>query len=522
MEEVVLKPKRGRKQVIPNQSRAERKRKANSNEEYVSSRGIVKKPKIFQAVGRCCSQNCFSRFSEDEQRQLFNKFHQLGSYESRSIFLATHMHKEWTKQNSYKLNRKEKSIKRFFTFHMHRVCRNFFVNILQIHASRYELVALKLDSCVLKDLRGVFPHPKLSNEKEEFAIDVIMSIPRYVSHYCREDSSACYLGSEWDKAKIHRLYVELWKKDHTEIPMSLMCFTKIFDRFNLKFKGRNKDTCKTCDFLHARSKTGEDVEEVLNLHHEKAESLRNYMRDDLKAAESNDSLEVLTYDFQKVQPLPSFETSIIYYLRQLSLLNLGIHSGKSNKAFFYNWIETEAGRGADEVGSCLRDYIMKNVKDPVTSLVLYSDSCGGQNRNFKLCLILKKVLQDHPSLQSITLRYLQSGHSFLPNDREFGHYEKLIRMQEKIELPSQYVKLMKECHVNANPVEVIEMTHEKFISSSSLHRHVVRRKKCAINKANVEFLKTHQIRMIKSEPSKLFFKYFPLDNDEVVTHNYNF
>lgn len=516
MEEVVLKPKRGRKLVIPGQSRAERKRKANCNEEYISSRGEVKKPKKIQAVDGCCSKKCFSIISEDDQRLLFDKFHQLGSYESRAIFLSSNMHKEWTKYTSFTRGRKEKAIKRFFTFNMHRVCKHFFVNMLQINASRYELVASKLESCVFKDLRGVYPHPKLSIEKEQFAIDVIMSIPRYTSHYCRETTSACYLGPEWDKAKLHRLYVDLWKKHHPEIPMTLMSFTKIFDRYNLKFKGRNKDCCKTCDFLHARSKTGEDVEEVLKSHHEKAESLRNSMREDLKAAESDATLEVLTFDFQKVHPLPSFETSIMYYLRKLANLNFGIHSGKSNKAFFYNWIETEAGRGADEVGSCLRNYIMNYVKNPVTSIVLYSDCCGGQNRNFKLCLILQKVLHDHPSLQSITLRFLQSGHSYLPNDRDFGHYEKLIRKQEKIELPSQYVQLMKECHVNAHPVEVIEMTHDKFISSSSLHCNVVRRKKCVITKQNVEFLKTHQIRMTKNEPSKLYFKYFPLDNAQVI------
>lgn len=48
------------------------------------------------------------------------------------------------------------------------------------------------------------------------------------------------------------------------------------------------------------------------------------------------------------------------------------------------WVACEAGRGAQEVGYCLRKYIFANIKPGVEELRLWYDSCGGQNRNIKL------------------------------------------------------------------------------------------------------------------------------------------
>jgi hypothetical protein len=125
------------------------------------------------------------------------------------------------------------------------------------------------------------------------------------------------------------------------------------------------------------------------------------------------------------------------------------------------------------------------------------------------------VLNEHPSLTSITLRFLQSGHSFLPNDREFGDYEKLIQKQQSIELPSKYVELMRECHVTANKIEPIKMKTEKFISSDTLTRHVTNRKNTKEKGEKVNYLNTHQIKILKTAPSKAFFQYFPLDDKKV-------
>jgi hypothetical protein len=67
------------------------------------------------------------------------------------------------------------------------------------------------------------------------------------------------------------------------------------------------------------------------------------------------------------------------------------------------WDEGEAGSDAQEVGSCLVKHVMGTLSNNVKHLILWSDSCSGQNRNIKLTLMLKALLNDHPTLQKISL-----------------------------------------------------------------------------------------------------------------------
>lgn len=112
------------------------------------------------------------------------------------------------------------------------------------------------------------------------------------------------------------------------------------------------------------------------------------MKADLTKAKEDISTETLTFDMEKTHSLPKLPTSVVYYKRQLNLYNLGIHSGSTGQGFFYVWLEHEAGRGTQEVESCLRRYIKEKLKPNVTHLILWSDSCGGQNRSIKMILIL--------------------------------------------------------------------------------------------------------------------------------------
>lgn len=143
------------------------------------------------------------------------------------------------------------------------------------------------------------------------------------------------------------------------------------------------------------------------------------------------------------------------------MFNLGIHSGSDNKGYFYVWIENEGGRGAQDIGSALLKHIHDCVPSAVEHLILWSDSCGGQNRNIKICLMLQYVLQKHKTLKTITFRYRVSGHSFLPNDSEFGDVECALRRQERLYLPEDITRVMNDCR-----------SRNRFVGSPGLCQHV--------------------------------------------------
>lgn len=93
---------------------------------------------------------------------------------------------------------------------------------------------------------------------------------------------------------------------------------------------------------------------------------------------------MLTFDLEKTLPLTRIPTNIVFYKIQLWLYTCGVRSGKTLKGHCYVWVEVTAGKGAQEVGSVLIKYLQENLTPQVTELILWSDSCGGQNRNIKI------------------------------------------------------------------------------------------------------------------------------------------
>ena len=54
----------------------------------------------------------------------------------------------------------------------------------------------------------------------------------------------------------------------------------------------------------------------------------------------------------------------------------------------------------------------------------FSDSCGGQNRNIGMvCTLLYMVASSDFPFTQIDQKFMMSGHSFLPNDRDFSSVE---------------------------------------------------------------------------------------------------
>ncbi|CAH1980533.1 unnamed protein product [Acanthoscelides obtectus] len=211
------------------------------------------------------------------------------------------------------------------------------------------------------------------------------------------------------------------------------------------------------------------------------------MKIDLDKAKQEENLETMTFAMQKTLPLPRLSTNMIYYKRQLWLYNCGIYAGKLRESTFNIWIEGEAGRGAQEVGSRLRTYFLTNLLKSIEHVILWSDSCGGQNRNIKMVLIIKCVLEELKQLKSTRLRFLVSGHSFLQNDIDFGDVECVIKKQNKIFSPKDYMDIMNTCR-KKRAITVLKMEKGGFLSTNKLEKKIVNRKKTANN----EKIKEHQ------------------------------
>ena len=111
----------------------------------------------------------------------------------------------------------------------------------------------------------------------------------------------------------------------------------------------------------------------------------------------------------------------------------------------YIWTETTASQGSREITSCLDKFLEEQVlKDEIFDpLIAWSDGCGGQNWNLIMVCFFLRVLNVNENVKSIIHCLPIAGHSFLPNDRDFGDIEKSITKKDVIYTVSHYEQLIK-------------------------------------------------------------------------------
>lgn len=151
------KPK-GRKRIIPDQTRAIRKIRANTNKAYVNAKGQEVKPKLFDESFECkCPKLCTEpkKLPLKTRRQIFNIFWNIGSYEGRCAFLNSCVN-ELPKRRTYTKNKdasRRKMTRKYFLKGV-EVCKTTFTKTLQISNSRIDVSLQKMGSESFNDERG--------------------------------------------------------------------------------------------------------------------------------------------------------------------------------------------------------------------------------------------------------------------------------------------------------------------------------------------------------------------------------
>ena len=319
-----------------------------------------------------------------------------------------------------------------------------------------------------------------------------------------------YLSSDLTVTKMYDMYVEKCMQTN-DCPVKLWCYRDIFNtKFNLSFHPPRKDTCKRCDLMklsiEAAKGEGDEakaaqVQGEHELHLRKAEAARTALEAERQESASH---EAFTFDLQKVLSLPKLSTNEVYYCRQLSVYNLGIHSLTTNKVTMNVWDETVASRGAEDIGSCLLQYCLALADVGIKTISAYSDSCGGQNRNHKIALIWMHICEIS-NIEEINHKFLVCGHSYLPNDSDFGVIERATQKSCELYVPEQWCSIIEKCS-RKNPYTVVRMKQEMFVSVSDLVKRCTVRK-TSLQGNKVEWLKIQWIQVRKSSPMKLYFKY---------------
>lgn len=152
-------------------------------------------------------------------------------------------------------------------------------------------------------------------------------------------------------------------------------------------------------------------------------------------------------------------------------------------------------------------------------LIMYSDQCGGQNRNIKMAVLLNYiVLSPSFTVNEIDHKYLVSGHSFLPCDQDFGLVEKQKKCNSEIHVPDDWKSVITSAR-KRNPFQIVNKIKNDFFSTKSLEKQITNRKIDTTNQ-KVEWLKIQWLNYKNDQHFKFNYKYsnnpdFPFNSDYV-------
>lgn len=115
----------------------------------------------------------------------------------------------------------------------------------------------------------------------------------------------------------------------------------------------------------------------------------------------------------------------------------------SRNPTFYSWTENLAGRGSEQIGSALLNYLDPLELKEIKVLRLFCDGCGGQNKNSHVVHALFYWLKEKSpqNLLKIIMYFPVRGHSFFPADRVFGRVEKKLRKHPTILSTEEYADI---------------------------------------------------------------------------------
>lgn len=463
-----------------------KKVKRDSGASYVSrSCGVVAAK---QPGPPCkCANLCYSKVGDDNIKIIFNAYWALGSHDQQSNYIMCRVSDVEPKRSRVKEGDSRRKATRAFTV-LHNnttypVCMQAFLSIHAISEKRMRNVMSKAAASptgtLTLDQRGRKEPPnKTSQETLDLVEDFCKSLPTCQSHYSRaKNPDRLYLppGSTWS-ALFVAFKDYLQEKNHDAASLTQRRFIDKVKEYKISIHPPRSDTCTTCDDFKIKLQAlsperDQDKIAAINIkkneHQIHATVGRHFI--DIYIKDKSPSIASIAVDLQQTLATPKLTTSAQYYRCKLWTYNLGIHNLKTKHPYFYVWHEAEAKRGSIEVASCINHYIKNFVGNDILKLVVFSDNCAGQNKNINL--VLSYLRQVHTGrFSSIHHYYLETGHSYLPCDRDFGVLEKHMRSKE-VYTTDHYTTYMKSCR-KSDPATVVRMDKDDFMNFNVLQKHI--------------------------------------------------
>ena len=155
-------------------------------------------------------------------------------------------------------------------------------------------------------------------------------------------------------------------------------------------------------------------------------------------------------------------------MRKINVYNLSIYNLGNGSAECFFWDETKGDKGSNEIASCLMKYLLGVcAKKTIRKIVMFSDACGGQNRNKYIAAMCHYLVNYMNTLTEINHIFMVTGHSHMEVDSVHSMVEKFSR-NVKVFIPSEWEVVA--CMACKDSYAVTSMEHEEIKDMKELFK----------------------------------------------------
>lgn len=347
-----------------------------------------------------------------------------------------------------------------------QVCKSYFLTTIGKNPRSDRIIHYTLaknqDSVFLARPHGMTDRPGNSRISPEPVDDHIKSYEPSTSHYRRAHApKVLYLSSELSVAKMYSEYIE----GGSGPKVSYQYYWGRVREMNISFTKLGCEQCEICDrykVYHDPTISAADFE----MHEFKyLEARAEYQTDKrLYGSLSPDEKSVVcvSVDLQKVILLPHLPhyKSCIFTSRLIVFNETFVPIGSSSlPVYAVIWHEATAGRSKEELASAYYSFFMRHKECP--NLIIWLDNCSAQNKNWCLLTFLVLIVNSPDNnIQRITLKYFETGHTYMSADSFHHSVEQSIKQVHELNDYFEFTSRVQAAwHGNVN---VKDMSCEDF------------------------------------------------------------
>lgn len=222
-------------------------------------------------------------------------------------------------------------------------------------------------------------------------------------------------------------------------------------------------------------------------------------------------------DMQKVFLLPRMpKVKDGFFTSRMIVFNETFASMKKHKDsthFCILWYEAMAARRAEDVSSAFIKLLDLN-RDAL-DIIIWLDNCGAQNKNWILFSSLMLYVNDDAcSVNSVTLKYLLTGHTYNAADGLHGKIEQRLKKTATVEDMQDFVDVVKN---SAAKIEVKLMDISDFYKFESILKSNTKKKNTTADLGGLPYLKDLvEVKFVKGQKEILFKTKFTQESYDIT------